>query len=446
MRQRGRAPQPPQDESESESESEFEVPSPKKNAAGAVAVGGGSSKTSELFKRSAGTFVMCFLFMAVQHIGQTLGILLVVTCQFMMFKEILKIGERKNMEKEVPTMKFLSWYMFLVCTVTTAIYFLRLPLVQTWPSLEGHLRHTMFAAYTLYLSGIVFFVLSLKPVNISLPGFRRKSAKPQTGPPKQIYFRYQFAQFAWLHMGLLAFGVMSSFFYAIMMEGMIWWTLPVSCIVHNDSWAFACGKLFGSVPLIPTLSPKKTWEGFLGAWFFTTAWAFWYADVLSSHKRFICPKTNFLTAIDCEVASAFLPQAYALPSLIADVVGVSEVVLKPVQIHGMAFAAFSSTFAPFGGFFASGLKRAFNLKDFGDLIPGHGGMIDRMDCQILMALFVYVYYYQFVYEQGGVCVGVTAALQSTCLTRMPEETLVALYNSLGEQLTKSVWGTQLTRD
>jgi CDP-diglyceride synthetase len=37
--------------------------------------------------------------------------------------------------------------------------------------------------------------------------------------------------------------------------------------------------------------------------------------------------------------------------------------------------------APFGGFFASGFKRAFNIKDFGHSIPGHGGMTDRMDCQ-----------------------------------------------------------------
>lgn len=91
----------------------------------------------------------------------------------------------------------------------------------------------------------------------------------------------------------------------------------------------------------------------------------------------------------------------------------------PFQLHAVVMAGFASLFAPFGGFFASGFKRAFNIKDFGrslssftncqsklpgltvspvvclcagHSIPGHGGMTDRMDCQFLMGLFAYVYY------------------------------------------------------
>jgi phosphatidate cytidylyltransferase len=49
-----------------------------------------------------------------------------------------------------------------------------------------------------------------------------------------------------------------------------------------------------------------------------------------------------------------------------------------------------------GGFFGSGFKRAFKMKDFGDTIPGHGGVTDRFDCQMIMAMFAYLYYWNFV--------------------------------------------------
>jgi phosphatidate cytidylyltransferase len=49
-----------------------------------------------------------------------------------------------------------------------------------------------------------------------------------------------------------------------------------------------------------------------------------------------------------------------------------------------------------GGFFASGFKRAFKMKDFGDTIPGHGGVTDRFDCQMIMAMFAYIYYWSFI--------------------------------------------------
>ena len=57
-----------------------------------------------------------------------------------------------------------------------------------------------------------------------------------------------------------------------------------------------------------------------------------------------------------------------------------------MQFHAVVLAAFASIIAPFGGFFASGFKRGFKIKDFGDSIPGHGGMTDRMDCQVHLPL------------------------------------------------------------
>lgn len=62
----------------------------------------------------------------------------------------------------------------------------------------------------------------------------------------------------------------------------------------------------------------------------------------------------------------------------------TKIPYAPYQFHVAVMAMFASLVAPFGGFFASGFKRAFGIKDFGDSIPGHGGMTDRMDCQYVL--------------------------------------------------------------
>lgn len=60
----------------------------------------------------------------------------------------------------------------------------------------------------------------------------------------------------------------------------------------------------------------------------------------------------------------------------------------PVQLYCLFLASFASMVAPFGGFFASAIKRAYDAKDFDTFIPGHGGLMDRLDCQFIMGLCV----------------------------------------------------------
>jgi len=62
--------------------------------------------------------------------------------------------------------------------------------------------------------------------------------------------------------------------------------------------------------------------------------------------------------------------------------------ISPFDFHTIIIGTFISWISPFGGFFASGLKRAFRVKDFGAVIPGHGGIVDRLDCEVLTGLFI----------------------------------------------------------
>jgi len=79
----------------------------------------------------------------------------------------------------------------------------------------------------------------------------------------------------------------------------------------------------------------------------------------------ICPaETLALTPfmpIHCEMAPAFVPAAYELPAFLK-LLGFSTIWLNPFQLHACIFVIFASFIAPFGGFFASGFKRAFQIK------------------------------------------------------------------------------------
>jgi phosphatidate cytidylyltransferase len=101
---------------------------------------------------------------------------------------------------------------------------------------------------------------------------------------------------------------------------------------------------------------------------------------------------NIFTGLNCTPNPVFVPHPYTI-SLHSYT---RTFFIKPIQFHMLIFATFASLIAPFGGFFASGLKRTFKIKDFGDSIPGHGGITDRMDCQFIMGFFAFMYYQSFI--------------------------------------------------
>ncbi|MEJ2209383.1 MAG: phosphatidate cytidylyltransferase [Anaerolineae bacterium] len=113
----------------------------------------------------------------------------------------------------------------------------------------------------------------------------------------------------------------------------------------NDSAAYFVGKAIGRHPCCPYLSPNKTWEGTIGGWIggvgATVLLGLWLVD---------------------------------LPWL-----------------HGLALGALVATVAPFGDLAKSMIKRQMGVKDFAALIPGHGGMFDRIDSLLFVAPTIYYY-------------------------------------------------------
>jgi len=116
----------------------------------------------------------------------------------------------------------------------------------------------------------------------------------------------------------------------------------------------------------------------------------------------ICPKEELLSwGVHCTRPEIFQYATYHVPIWIQSMfamVGINFSVFHayPIQLHALVIGMFASLISPFGGFFASGLKRGLKIKDFGDSIPGHGGITDRMDCQVVTGVFVNVYYTSFI--------------------------------------------------
>ncbi|MEW5848524.1 MAG: phosphatidate cytidylyltransferase [Myxococcota bacterium] len=129
-------------------------------------------------------------------------------------------------------------------------------------------------------------------------------------------------------------------------EGRLWCYLPMVLTWGNDTFAYFCGRAFGKHKLAPAISPGKTWEGAMGAAFLT-------------------------------VGAAFVWRAVAMPSLtVADCVGL-----------GLGI----SLLGPIGDLTESVWKRSAGIKDSGTMIPGHGGLLDRIDALMFTAPYLYFF-------------------------------------------------------
>ena len=152
--------------------------------------------------------------------------------------------------------------------------------------------------------------------------------------------------------GILVVGWVGSYLLSLraLPNGLGWILVALPIVWIADSGAYFIGKRWGKAKMTPRLSPGKTWMGFLGA-------------VLTGTIG------SILLLLLCQ-ALKFLP---------------AEVPIWFGAVFGLALSALT----PVGDLIVSLFKRTAGVKDTGHLIPGHGGVLDRIDTWTWAALIGY---------------------------------------------------------
>ena len=143
------------------------------------------------------------------------------------------------------------------------------------------------------------------------------------------------------------------------------WLLPMSVFIFlwaNDTGAYCAGSLFGRHKLFPRVSPGKTWEGSIGG--------------------------GIIVLIIAAVISYFAGSDASLSTLNAQ--------LSTLKWLGLGLVVVF--FGTWGDLVESLFKRTLGIKDSGNILPGHGGMLDRFDSSLMAipAAVIYLYTLQFL--------------------------------------------------
>jgi phosphatidate cytidylyltransferase len=166
-----------------------------------------------------------------------------------------------------------------------------------------------------------------------------------------------FRDWAWTIAGALYVGWMLSYWLNLrgLADGRNWVYLAMLTTFANDTGAFFTGRARGKHKLTPAISPAKTWEGAIGG--------------------LICA---VLAAIVIAVVLKLISLNLGAPF-----------VFEYWQIILLGFLV--GLFAQLGDLVESLLKRNMGVKESGNLLPGHGGILDRFDSLIFVGAVVYLY-------------------------------------------------------
>lgn len=165
------------------------------------------------------------------------------------------------------------------------------------------------------------------------------------------YPKYQANQVMAVFFGMFYVAAMLSYVYQIRMldRGLYLAFLVFICSWGCDTCAYCVGMLIGKHKMSPKLSPKKSIEGAIGG-------------ILGA---------ALLTALYCYI--------FRTPMNMAS----GEILVLAV------IAAIAAFISMIGDLCASAIKRNYDIKDYGHLIPGHGGILDRFDSMIITAPIIY---------------------------------------------------------
>ncbi|XP_055372829.1 phosphatidate cytidylyltransferase, photoreceptor-specific-like [Condylostylus longicornis] len=367
-----------------------------------------SSQWKNLMIRSIFGFIMISGFILMIYGGPIMLIIVILIAQIKCYDEIITIGFQIHKIPNSNCFRKLAWYFSFAVNYfffgEIFFNFINIKIKNEYDILYILIKYHRIISFLLYFIGLVIFVISLK---------------------KQ-YYRKQFSLFAWIHLAFLVCVVQCYLHIQNIFEGIIWFIIPVAMITCNDIMAYICGFFFGRTPLIK-LSPKKTWEGFIGGGIGTIIFGIILSAILCESKFLTCSMDYWKyglgqISMDCEPSYLFIKKEYSIFQ--------NKIMIYPFIMHSIVLGIVSSIIGPFGGFLASGFKRAFKVKDFGDSIPGHGGFMDRCDSQCLMGTFVNVYISSFIIKSS------TAKILNEILTLKYDQQLFIL-NELKQYLEKT---------